>query len=462
MLRSTSLPARAGARRAPGPLPLGALALGFVAFGAVFLAARPAAAQATYNGSLYSRYGLGDLASPATPQGFALGGGGTALTSLTYAGFDNPAGLANQVLTRITFDGTLLGTELRDADARVGQRSEIQLGAVGITFPLVRQKVGVGLRYAPYTRVSYAARRSEERYDLPEGPDTVRYTVGFEGSGGLQLLDAGAGVAVGRHLTLGATAGLLFGVLDEGRRTSYTNATFAEVNFANSTRLAGFAASVGALARFDSLGGRGRALHVGARLGLPVTLHGRRTRLLGDPNDLAVDTLSFSDRGTVEVPLSAAAGLAYYAGPRWTLVADGRYEPWADFESTFPFEGFAPAGASRFANRSRVSGGVEFLPAGDRFFTSFWERVTYRLGGYYDTGYVTQPTATGASGDRLAALAVTGGLSLPALLPGSRLDLGLEVGQRGEAVGALVRDRFLKFNVALTLGERWFDRPRFR
>mgnify|MGYP001800764315 FL=1 len=52
------------------------------------------------------------------------------------------------------------------------------------------------------------------------------------------------------------------------------------------------------------------------------------------------------------------------------------------------------------------------------------------------------------------------GLSLPALIPTASFDLNLEVGQRGDAEGLLVRDTFLKASATINFGERWFLRRR--
>jgi hypothetical protein len=336
----------------------------------------------------------------------------------------------------------------------------------------VRQRTGVGLRFAPDTRLAYGVEQPGRllRPGSPTGDDTLRYVVRTEGSGGLQHLDAGIGTQIGRSLLVGASAGARFGVLEEGRRTTFVNANgarlgnYAEQNLVTSTRLAGFTATVGALARLDSLGGSGRSLHLGATFTIPTTLRGRRTVTLGESLDR--DTLRTSTEGSVKVPLGASAGLAFYASPKWTFVADARYEPWSSFSSDFTFAGYGPPpcapGATcnaplvnRFHDRVRMSAGAEYLPSGDRVFASFWQRVAYRFGAYYDNGYVTP---TGAS--EVQTMAVTGGVSLPSLFLGSRADVNLELGQRGRAEGTGVQDRFFRLGLVVSLGERWFDRRR--
>ncbi len=440
--------------------------------GASLLSIAPSAqAQGSYNGSLYSRYGLGERIGSASAQGAAMGGGGIGLVSLSYVQVGNPATLAEQILTRATAGATVQGLRATDGAGRTGERSEGILGGVEFAFPITRQRVGVGLRFSPTTRLAYGVQRADRllRPGSPTGDDTLRYTVDYQGSGGINTLDGGVGVAIGKRLMVGASVGARFGLLEDGRRTRFVDrndnplAFYAEQNAVTTTRLAGLTATVGGLARFDSLGGTGRRLHVGATLTLPTRLSGRRVRTLGE--SLERDTLTTSAKGSVTMPLEASLGLAFYPNARWTTVADVRYEPWSRFESDFSFAGFpcadgetCPANtASTFSDRLRVSAGAEYLPAGGSPFASFWRRTAYRFGAYADRGYVSPE-----SGTTITTVAATAGLSFPSLFFGSRADLNAEVGQRGETTGTLVRDRYVRLGVVFSFGERWFDRPKLR
>ena len=440
----------------------------------VLLTATAAQAQGSYSGSIYSRYGLGERATAASAQGAAMGGGGIGLVSLSYVQVGNPATLAEQILTRATAGAYVQSLDAEDGAGRTGRRTEGVLTSVEFAFPITRQRVGVGLRFSPTTRVAYGAERTGQLVtpNSPTGDDTLRYRVAYQGSGGVNTLDGGVGMALGarRNVLVGASVGVRFGLIEDGRRTTFVSRTgapisaYAEQNAVTTTRVAGVTGTVGVVGRFDSLGGTaGRRLNVGATLTLPTRLSGRRTLTLGESLDR--DTLTTSAKGSMTMPLEAAVGLAFSPSPRWTLVLDGRYEPWSGFESDFSVPGYPCPGPTReacpdpytFSDRVRVSGGFEFLPAGLSPFASFWRRTAYRMGAYVDRGYVAaQPDQT------LTTMAVTAGLSFPSLLFGSRADLNAELGQRGEATGALVRDRYVRVGLVFSFGERWFDRPRLR
>lgn len=442
------------------------LRLRFGLFAACALAAVPALGQASYNGSLYSRYGVGERASDASAPGFAMGGGGLALSSFGFVNPSNPATLGQQFLTRFAVGGQVQTVAIEDGAGATGERTEAGLGSAALAFPLRTNRVGVGVHFAPVSRTSYGASTLGKAIGLPDAPnDTVDYEVGYEGSGGLSRLEAGAGVRLTRGFYVGASAGATFGILDQRRRITFEptdSPGYAEQIFLTSTRLVGFSARAGALLRLDSLGAPTRRLHLAATVELPTTLHGRRTVTLSPTQVLNPDTLSTSGEGTMRLPLGAALGVAFMPDAKWTFVADGRYEPWSSFESDFPLDGYTNANANRMADRLRISAGAEVIPGALAYNPPYLKRLSYRIGGYYDSGYVLTPAASGA-GDRLPTVGITAGIGFPALLPGTSLDLGFEVGQRGKAQTSpvpLVQDRFFKVSLTANFGERWFERPR--
>jgi len=57
-------------------------------------------AQNSNDGSVYTRFGLGQRQTWLSAKGQAMGGGGLALSSSLYANPQNPASLSDQILTR--------------------------------------------------------------------------------------------------------------------------------------------------------------------------------------------------------------------------------------------------------------------------------------------------------------------------------------------------------------------------
>lgn len=420
-----------------------------------------AQAQGRDDGSIYSRFGVGELRTFSSSQAQGMGGGGTALWSFNYNSFNNPASWSRQVLVRAAAGFRVDALQTTDAADNTKNLTTGSFNAVQFGLPLLSNKLGVGLAFEPYSRVNYRVQTLGELVVDPTVQDTSAYQINYEGSGGLQQLRLGAGYRITEGLSLGASADLIFGIIEEGQRTTFAppptvgDPVFFETNVATSTRMFGVSATLGAVYTASNLLKEEDSFSIAASFSLPTTLNGDRALTLGESLDR--DTLGIQVQGDVTLPLSVQAGLAYHTDNRLILVADARYEPWSQFESELSFPGYTPGDAAHFRDRLRLSSGLEWLPAGNSLLEPYFKRVAYRLGVYYDQAYITPQTDT-----EINTIAVTGGFSLPAMLAGTRLDVNFEVGTRGTTDHNLVRDVFYGFSATLNVGERWFVKQKLR
>lgn len=421
----------------------------------LLLGTAAASAQSSRNyGTIYSRYGLGERTSFSSSQSAMMGGASMGLRSATYAGIDNPALWSDQALTQLTISAHVQGLRAEDAS---GERSELtsgSLGAIQLSLPLVSNRLGLTLAFRPYTRVNYLAVRDGSVQD-PEIPaDSIAYRLNFEGNGGLQQARLGIGYRLGSALAVGASVDALFGTIEYLQRTEFESTAITETRTRRSTSLRGVSGTFGAVVSATGLLAEDDAFSLGAALTLPTRLSGERMQTLGFSLDQ--DTLRSEVSGHVTVPLQVAAGVSYLPNSRWALAADVRYEPWADFESDFAFGGYDPGTElNQMRDRLRVGGGFQVIPAGTDRLAPYFARAAYRLGGYYDRAHFEAGTTDPAA---ISTLALTGGISLPALIPTARFDLGFEVGTRGTTERGLVRDLFIKGSATINFGERWFRR----
>ncbi len=419
-----------------------------------------AAAQTQGNGTLYSRFGLGELVSYGSSRAEAMGGGGFALRSFNYTNFSNPASWSDQLLTRAAVGAYYRTLTIRDGSGEAGRLTGASLGSVQFSLPLLSRRLGVGVGLLPYSRTNYRVRSVGE---LTLGTDsTVTYQIDRAGQGGLQQVVGGFGYRIGDALSVGGAVHFIFGTIEHVRRTSFTGENrglFLPTTRTDGTRLSGVTGTVGILLSLGGVLAEEDLFSLGAAFTLPTTLDGEYAQTLGAT--LNRDTLGTA-QGRVEVPYKARLGLAYRPDERWTIVADGFYAPWSQFESTF---GTAVTGDLPFfgddllADRLRASAGVEFIPAGGDLTEPYLRRVASRLGGYFERGYVRVP---GLAGANINTLALTGGVSLPTQLFGTHLDINLKVGTRGTANERLVRDVFYGISLNVNFGERWFQRRKLR
>lgn len=426
---------------------------------AVLLCALPGTvlAQSNGDGSIYSRFGLGELNTYASSQGQALGSGGVGLRSLNYTGLANPALWSDQELTRFVAGVNYRETNARDASGSESRLSAGTLNAIQFSFPLYTRTLGFSVGYHPYSQMNYRVVRTEEAPLLSDDlvpSDTSQYTINYEGRGGLQQMTGGLGWRIGSALSVGASLDVVFGILEEGQRTVIEDPRFTPINFTDATRLSGITGTFGGLLTLSGVLASDDALSLGTAFTLPTSLSGRRVRTLGE--SLSRDTIGTAVRGSIELPWRIRGGLAYQPNNHWTFVVDGLYTPWSTFETTF--DG-ADAGPSRFPiggdelldDRWRVSTGIEVVP-GDDAAASFLARTAYRIGGYHEQSYVTP-----VPGETIRVRAVTAGISLPTSLSGTRIDLDVEVGTRGTTNQNLVRDAFYGLSINVNIGERWFQ-----
>lgn len=422
----------------------------------------PASAQNIRDGSIYSRYGLGDLHTFASSQLQAMGGSGLGLRSFGYVNFGNPAAFADQFPTRLSLGALYQGVEITDANDNRSRLSTGSLNAVQFTFPIKSNKIGVGFGFQPYSRINYRVERTQ-LFDPASNPgdtvsepaDTTTYRVRFAGNGGLQQISGGVGYRFNNWLAVGATAQFVFGLLTEEQEKDFTSTAYAGDEVRTSTRFYGVTGTLGVLAHRQQVLREFDELAAGLTLTLPARLNGSNVQTIG--SQFEPDTVSTLKEGVVRLPWGVRGGLAYTTDSRWTLVADAWYEPWSNFESDFNLPGYTVGGDQFVQDRVRFSAGLEVVPGGRDLLARYLARTAYRIGFYYDRAYIT-PTA----GADVNIWAITGGLSLPALFSGTRIDINLEAGTRGTAENTLVRDRFIKVGLNVKIGERWFNKPKLR
>ncbi|MEF8816291.1 MAG: hypothetical protein V5A58_05855 [Salinibacter sp.] len=422
----------------------------------------PAQAQSNGEGTIYSRFGVGSLVEFSSSQSDAMGGGGYALRSLNYNPDANPALWSDQVFTRLSGSAAYRSITAEDNQGNSGRLTSGNVQAIQFNFPLYERSLGVGLSFQPYSRSNYSGTRSG-RTEVPVNgtrPE-VPFETEFSGSGGLHRLRGGLGYRVNDMLSVGASADVLFGVLESQRRTTWADPALRNVVVSDGAQLFGVTSTLGSHLALADVFAEDDAFSIGASVTLPANLSGERYRTLDE--DLARDTLS-TERGDVTLPWKGRLGLSYQPNARWTFVVDGAFDPWSTFSSDFSAGAsetaparFPAGGTETLADRWRLSTGAEVVPAGGDQLAGYFAQAAYRFGGYAEQLYVRPDQET-----TLYEFAVTAGISLPTSLSGTRIDLNTVAGTRGTTTDALVRDRFFGVSLHVNFGERWFQRRKLR
>jgi len=401
--------------------------------------------QGRDDGSFYSRYGIGELVSFASSQAQALGGASAGLFSYNYMNYSNPSTWSRQTLVRVAIGAQFHRLQALDAVGRSEQFTRGNFNAIQIGVPLIAGRLGMGISYEPFSRIHYQVSTSAT-INVPRSGD-LSYRINHEGSGGLHQAKIGLGFKLTSWASIGASADILFGIMEEGRRTNFDRIDLLETNLLSTTRLFGVSSTAGLTLSFDS---EEYEFVTTVTATFPVSLDGTRNLTLGE--SLNVDTLETSTDGTVKLPTKLLGGVAFSYQNRWLISTEVRYEPWSSASSTLPLNAFE---STYLRDRVRYSMGVEFIPAGASLQASYLNRTAYRLGFYRDRLYVSP-----VPGRDVMVTAITGGFGLPTLFFGTRVDLSFEVGTRGSTNYNLIRDRFIGVSATLNIGERWFVKRR--
>jgi hypothetical protein len=410
-------------------------------------------AQIIQDGSIYSRFGLGELHEQGHVQGQSMGHSGVATGSAYYLSLNNPASLASQAITRFAtgydFQGNILKDGQKQSHLLNGRFSSLQFA-----FPIKERKLSLGFSYQPFSRVEYHVEHTDSIRATTSAP-RVDYVVSYEGSGGLQGFETALGYKINDALSVGAGVRLYNGSIEHLQRTGYAPSDYAETLVTQRTSLHGVAPKLGLILQ-PKLKDANQQLSFGFTATLPADLSGKRLRLLGE--SVGADTLGTVSSVNTQLPLQLLGGLMYRSNDKWLFSADARFDKWEDFSSNVAFGGYtAGATGAKFHNRLKIGGGFEYKPAGRNRFAPYREQIAYRLGFFTDSGYFEPVT-----GNRLQTLALTGGFGLPTRSPVNSIDLGFEVGTRGSTQNGLVQNMFYKVNLNLNFGERWFVRPKIQ
>lgn len=101
-----------------------------------------------------------------------------------------------------------------------------------------------------------------------------------------------------------------------------------------------------------------------------------------------------------------------------------------------------------------VSFGAEFTPKNSAV-SGYWKKVHYRVGARYNKTYLQ------LRNNQLAEYAVSFGFGLPLKRSKTAINLGFELGQRGTTQDNLIKEKFGRVVLSLSVYELWFIKRRF-
>lgn len=425
-------------------------------YAAVLLLSLPATAQEAFSAySPYSLFGIGQIESVGDQNTAAMGGIGVGLRDPGLINLLNPAAVTAREENAFMVDFGVKQSNLifagADAEGNLARSAKnlFNIDHVVASFPIYKHsafKVGI----MPYSNTGYAFTFHEYKDEVLANLGDVQYF--RSGQGGINQLFAGAGVTLFDRLSLGADGIFYIGTIKRSTSTYFnTNDNQRTATRTWKTVPRGFSAKLGL--QYEQPLGQNLSLTVGATYKLGSTLKGDYSDVAFASGGNYTDT-TINNSYTVKysVPQEISAGFSLRKSDSWMFGFDYTRQDWTKsvFDPT-PGVNFSPGVAQSF------NAGFEYIP--NRYDVRYYLRtVTYRLGAYHKTQYIT------IDGHQVTTNGITLGFALPVYNRRSSVSFAVDVGESSLAgVKSLttpgnVRERYVKLTMGLNLYDLWFQK----
>jgi hypothetical protein len=405
----------------------------------ILFAALTFSAQLFANGgSVYSRFGIGDLYHSNNAMQISLGGLGTSIINKLYVNTNNPASIYQINNTKF---GVSLNSNISYLNDGISNAtySNVKFSGFHIAFP-IKESLGIGfiVGMKPYSSVDYEIVQSGNL------PNVNSSNEDYKGSGGISKVFLGVSTLLPFDLALGLTFDYYTGNIQYSSTTFYADSSgFYDSYFINEFKYKGLGATIGLespdLAKVFKMDGISNF-----RLGLTYEMSGSISTDSAIVVRTTIGESTFnSSKFDTKIPFKFGAGLNFTINNKYLLVLDYLYQPWSKFEQN-------QLNSSYLRDLTRYSFGVEY---GDQLkrFASFWELIKYRCGLSYEQ------TQYQINGEGINQLGIHAGIAFPLGLENS-IDIGLMYGVRGTNDFNLLKENIIQASFSINLGEFWFIR----
>ncbi|MFH1004140.1 MAG: hypothetical protein V1781_01375 [Bacteroidota bacterium] len=410
----------------------------------------------TITNSPYSHYGLGELQYGGFAHNIAMGGITNALQNDTtapfYMNFSNPASLASMRLT--SFDLGLMNNTIRmETTDKKFSDNHTAISYLAFGFPITKWW-GAGFGLLPYSNVGYKIYDKKEIDSI----GTVNYS--YEGEGGINQFFFGNGFRL-KNFSAGVNVSYLFGNLIFYSRDSFPKASnFFNTKIVQTTNIGDLYYTFGMQYLYPLK--KNWSLTFGATGSLENNIDVRQTTFAATYQniygiELIKDTIINEENAEniVKIPLMLGGGIVIKKGEKLLVGIDYSMQNWSKFN--------AFGQNLLLKNSQRLAVGFQYIPnknAGAK--ESYMKKIFYRTGFCYTDTYLELKNTA------LKDYAITLGAGFPLrkikvgeIYSQSIINIGIEIGQQGTTENNLIRERYIKATIGLTLNDRWFIKRKY-
>ena len=399
--------------------------------------------------SPYSLFGVGQLmGSPMNVRLKGMGKVGNAVNGGGLINISNPATLAKMDSLAFLFDaGVYFKTSTFSTSNKSEQGANASFDYVAMAFGITDWwKTALGVQ--PYSTSGYKMVVGGSS----DGMGT--YNTVFRGSGGLNQAFWSNAFQIGKHFSIGANAYYVFG------DTQYVTTIYPDSTYILGSRrsvdmqVSSFMFDYGLM--FDAKLGSDMHLSLALTYDQSVRLRGKQTlfirsimETMDTDVEYLIDTVKYEVDGNAKLtmPQGIGFGFALQKDNRWTFAADFNWTQWSRFSRE---------GVTETLNDSwRVAAGFEFMPTYSSV-SNYFRRAHYRVGANFERGFLC------LNDHYINKVGITAGVSLPLPRSLSKVNLAMEVGQYGTKQDGLIQERYFKFDVGVSVFERWFIKRKYK
>jgi len=380
--------------------------------------------------SPYSLYGVGSVYDSDFGSIPSIGSSGIALPSNLFINNLNPASLGYLPLNHFMFDigGKAIATTY-ESGSRSEKRNNFQFSHIAFAFP-VTKKSGFSVALRPYSSATFKI----SNLKLPIADSQEYYYLTAAGSGGLNNFDFSYGYRIGKKISVGASATVLFGNTTDDRSYLISNSI---TSISKKTDYSGLRATLGAQYQIDS------TFTIASTFKLPTKVNASKVQSVETLTNEVISTVESnvaSDADDYYMPLEIGVGISKRFKNNLNMTVDFEKSLWKNTNQSELY--------GNFVNQDRFAFG--FTYSAKKNIRRYWDRVQYAAGANFDTGYLE------VDGKRVNNASISIGLTLPIENTFSALNISYSYGQKGKVSENLIKENYHKISLNLSLDGIWF------
>lgn len=402
----------------------------------------------TLTSSPYTYFGIGDLQTRNFVQQRSMGGVSQGIAAPYSINLSNPAALAANNLAPVLETGINAHIQSYSNGVQSYDTANTYMSHFALSLPLKRRKMGLAFGFEPFSKIGFFVENQESNADLGN------YKVSYQGSGGIREAFLGFAYNIISDSTtifsVGAKGNFLFGNMDYTKRT-ITTSTSGAYNTRNSSTMyvSNFSAEFGA--QFIKNFKANKLLIIGATYTPNYTFNVTEERLaytyigLDIVNNIKDSIFSITNNGTLKLPSNFGVGFSLDLNSQWKIAADFNQTNWEEFQLLDQ--------VNSFKNRREFNVGAQYIPD-SKAYNNLFKSSYYRFGGRYIQSNLF------VNNTQLTEFSVSGGIGFPlaASESPSRINLGIELGQRGNVNNGLIRETYTNLMLGITFVPYRFDK----